>query len=73
METRRPLHAGDIIGDKYERVFHMGRLDYDSEGLILMTNDGELSQHVMHPKYEWRRPTSPRLMARSAATSAGAW
>ena len=40
------------IGDKYERVFHMGRLDYDSEGLILMTNDGELSQHVMHPKYE---------------------
>lgn len=42
----------DIIGDKYERIFHMGRLDYDSEGLILMTNDGELSQHVMHPKYE---------------------
>ena len=30
----------------------MGRLDYDSEGLILMTDDGELSQHVMHPKYE---------------------
>ncbi|MFC0266021.1 pseudouridine synthase [Alloscardovia macacae] len=42
----------DIIGDRYERVFHMGRLDYDSEGLILMTDDGELSQHVMHPKYE---------------------
>ena len=42
----------DIVGDKYERIFHMGRLDYDSEGLILMTNDGELSQHVMHPKYE---------------------
>ncbi|MCI1663759.1 pseudouridine synthase [Bifidobacterium crudilactis] len=42
----------DIIGDKYERVFHMGRLDYDSEGLILMTDDGELSQHVMHPRYE---------------------
>ena len=39
----------DIVGDKYERIFHMGRLDYDSEGLILMTNDGELSQHVMHP------------------------
>ena len=42
----------DIVGDKYERIFHMGRLDYDSEGLILMTNDGELSQHVMHTKYE---------------------
>ena len=42
----------DIVGDMYDRIFHMGRLDYDSEGLILMTNDGELSQHVMHPKYE---------------------
>lgn len=42
----------DIIGDKYERIFHMGRLDYDSEGLILMTNDGELAEHVMHPRYE---------------------
>ncbi|MFT8356047.1 pseudouridine synthase [Bifidobacterium aquikefiri] len=45
----------DIIGDKYERVFHMGRLDYDSEGLILMTDDGELAQHVMHPKYQVKK------------------
>ena len=57
----------DIVGDKYERIFHMGRLDYDSEGLILMTNDGELSQHVMHPKYEVERPTSPHWKARSPA------
>lgn len=42
----------DIIGDGYERIFHMGRLDYDSEGLILMTNDGELAEHVMHPRYQ---------------------
>jgi 23S rRNA pseudouridine2605 synthase len=42
----------DIIGDKYEHIFHMGRLDYETEGLILMTNDGELSQHVMHPRYQ---------------------
>ena len=42
----------DIVGDKYERIFHMGRLDYDSEGLILMTDDGELAQHTMHPRYE---------------------
>ncbi|MDO5694743.1 MAG: pseudouridine synthase [Aeriscardovia aeriphila] len=42
----------DIIGDGYPRIFHMGRLDYDSEGLILMTNDGELAEHVMHPRYE---------------------
>lgn len=50
--TRSRYTLRDIVGDKYERIFHMGRLDYDSEGLILMTNDGELSQHVMHPKYE---------------------
>lgn len=42
----------DIIGDGYERIFHMGRLDYDSEGLILMTNDGDLAEHVMHPRYQ---------------------
>ena len=44
----------DIVGDKYERIFHMGRLDYDSEGLILMTNDGELSQHVSAPQVRGR-------------------
>ena len=50
----------------------MGRLDYDSEGLILMTNDGELSQHVMHPKYEVEKTYIATIDARSAATSAGA-
>ena len=51
-DTKGRYTLRDIVGDKYERIFHMGRLDYDSEGLILMTNDGELSQHVMEPKYE---------------------
>jgi 23S rRNA pseudouridine2605 synthase len=54
----------DIVGDKYERIFHMGRLDYDSEGLILMTNDGELSQHVMHPKYEVEKTYIATLQGR---------
>src|SRR5665213_2300110 len=34
------------------RLYPVGRLDLNSEGLILMTNDGELSQKVTHPKYE---------------------
>jgi 23S rRNA pseudouridine2605 synthase len=34
------------------RYFPVGRLDMDSEGLILLTNDGELAQHLSHPRYE---------------------
>ena len=54
-DTKGRYTLRDIVGDKYERIFHMGRLDYHSEGLILMTNDGELSQHVMHPEYRGRK------------------
>ena len=34
------------------RVFSVGRLDYETEGLILLTNDGELANRIMHPRYE---------------------
>ena len=40
----------DIIDIK-ERVFPIGRLDKDSIGLILLTNDGRLSNYLMHPRY----------------------
>jgi len=42
----------DFVGDRPERLFHVGRLDTDTEGLILLTNDGDFAQRVAHPSYE---------------------
>jgi 23S rRNA pseudouridine2605 synthase len=42
-------------GSVLERVFHVGRLDTDSEGLLLLTNDGDLAHRLTHPSYEVRK------------------
>lgn len=47
----RPTIKDFIKGIKF-RVYPVGRLDFDSEGLLLLTNDGELAYHVMHPSSE---------------------
>jgi len=44
--------VGDLVEGRKERLFHVGRLDADTEGLLLLTNDGELSQRLTHPSYE---------------------
>ena len=42
---------GDYFKERNERLFHVGRLDRDSEGLILLTNDGDLAHRATHPSY----------------------
>jgi pseudouridine synthase len=46
----RPIIT-DLLSDVSERVFPVGRLDYDSEGLLLMTNDGVFAQRLLHPRF----------------------
>lgn len=42
----------DLLGSLQERVYPVGRLDMDSEGLLILTNDGDLTNALIHPRYE---------------------
>ena len=46
------LTLADLVAARPERLFHVGRLDTDTEGLLLLTNDGDFAQRVAHPSYE---------------------
>jgi 23S rRNA pseudouridine2605 synthase len=56
MSTMSDPHAdrtlSDLVADRPERLFHVGRLDTDTSGLILLTNDGEFAHRMAHPSYE---------------------
>jgi 23S rRNA pseudouridine2605 synthase len=51
-DSRGRRTVADFLGDRSERLFHIGRLDYDTEGLMLLTNDGELAHRLAHPSFE---------------------
>jgi 23S rRNA pseudouridine2605 synthase len=50
-DTRGRKTIADLLGDRAERLFHVGRLDYETEGLMLLMNDGELAHRLSHPSY----------------------
>ncbi len=53
-ELGRPC-VGDIVAERVmagQRLFHVGRLDAETEGLLLLTNDGDLAHRLMHPSFE---------------------
>lgn len=56
VSTRRDPHARETIFDllppKFPRLFNIGRLDAQSEGLLLLTNDGDLAQLLTHPRFK---------------------
>lgn len=56
VSTRKDLHARDtvfdLIPEKFSHLFNIGRLDAQTEGLLLLTNDGELAQRLTHPRYK---------------------
>ena len=78
VSTRKDVHARDTIFDllprKFSRLFSVGRLDAQTEGLILLTNNGDLAQRLIHPRYKidkeyevtldrpWDRALAPKLL-----------
>ena len=56
VSTRKDEHARgtvfDLLPQKFSRLFNIGRLDAQTEGLLLLTNDGDLAQALTHPRYE---------------------
>jgi len=50
-EQGRPDLSG-LLGDRTDRLFHVGRLDTETSGLLILTNDGDLAHRLAHPSFE---------------------
>jgi len=78
VSTRKDVHALDTIFDllpqRFSGLFNVGRLDAQTEGLLLLTSDGDLAQRLIHPRYKidkeyevkldraWDRSLAPKLL-----------
>ena len=55
----------DMIQKKYQGVFPVGRLDFDAEGLLLLTNNGDLAHAIHHPSYQVPKVYMVRVIPRA--------
>ena len=59
-QDRRPI-VTELMPKQFGRLFTVGRLDAESEGLILLTNQGDLAQHLAHPRHKVEKEYRVRL------------
>src|SRR5437763_9002201 len=70
---RRPVVTALLPADVRERVYPVGRLDADVEGVLLLTNDGSLTHRLLHPRYALPRVYEVVVLGRVAAGELPAW
>lgn len=63
----------DLLPAGTPRLFPVGRLDYDAEGLLLLTNDGDLANRLLHPRYEIPRVYEVEVEGRVAPPDLARW
>ncbi len=63
----------DLVKHERARLFPVGRLDFDAEGLLLLTNDGDLAQRLLHPRFGIRRVYEVEVEGRVAAAELPRW
>lgn len=68
-ERGRP-DLGGLLADRDDRLFHVGRLDTDTSGLLILTNDGDLAHRLAHPSYEVTK-TYVALVEGAVSTAVG--
>ena len=85
VSTRKDPHVRDTVFDllpaKFSGLFNIGRLDAQTEGLLLLTNDGDLAQSLTHPRYKIEkeyevtldRPWDPAPCVEIAARNFSRW
>jgi len=63
----------DLVREERFRLFPVGRLDFDAEGLLLLTNDGDLAQRLLHPRFGMRRVYEVEVQGRVSAPELPRW